>query len=165
MIRKAEESDHAGIVALYRTVASTPGGIARRPDEVSDAYVRGFMQEAAQGGLEFVYEKEGVILGEIHAASPGIACFAHVLSDLTIAVSPLAQGQGVGRRLFQALLDEVTHHMPAITRVELFARDSNKRARALYESLGFVEEGRLRARIIDATGQPETDTIMGWIRK
>lgn len=164
MIRKAVESDHAGIVALYRAVAATPGGIARRPEEVSDAYVRGFMQEAAQGGLEFVYEEDGVVLGEIHAASPGIACFAHVLSDLTIAVSPLAQGKGVGRQLFTALLDEVRQHMPAITRVELYARDANKRARALYESLGFVEEGRLRARIIDANGQPETDTIMGWLK-
>ena len=165
MIRKAVEADHAGIVALYRAVAATPGGIARRPEEVSDAYVRGFMHEAATQGLEFVFEEDGIILGEIHAASPGIACFAHVLSDLTIAVSPQAQGRGVGRRLFQALLDEVTHHLPAITRVELFARDSNQRARALYESLGFVEEGRLRARIIDADGKPETDTIMGWIRQ
>lgn len=164
MIRKAVESDHAGIVALYRAVAATPGGIARRPEEVSDAYVRGFMQEAAHGGVEFVYAEDGTILGEIHAASPGIACFAHVLSDLTIAVSPLAQGKGVGRKLFEALLDEVRHNMPAITRVELYARDSNKRARALYESLGFVEEGRLRARIIDANGEPETDTIMGWLK-
>ena len=29
---------------------------------------------------------------------------------------------------------------------------------------GTVEEGRLRARVNNAKGEPETDTIMGWLR-
>jgi ribosomal protein S18 acetylase RimI-like enzyme len=164
MIRKAQANDHARIVRLYRDVASVPDGLARTPDEVSDAYVSGFMHKAADDGIELVFEQDGDIVGEIHASRIGIASLAHLLTDLTIAVAPRAQGKGVGRRLFQALLDEVTHNMPHITRVELFARDSNVRARALYASLGFVEEGRLRARVNNARGEPETDTIMGWLR-
>ena len=66
--------------------------------------------------------------------------------------------------MFQALLDEVTERMPHIHRVELFARVSNERARALYRSLGFVEEGRLRARVNNSRGVAEDDTLMGWLR-
>jgi putative acetyltransferase len=164
MIRKAEPADHPRIVGLYRDVATIPDGIARTPAEVTEAYVSGFMHKAEADGLELVFEEDGVILGEIHASRVGIAALAHLLTDLTIAVAPRAQGKGVGRRLFQALLDEVTVNMPHIQRVELFARESNVKARALYASLGFVEEGRLRARVNNSKGEAETDTIMGWLR-
>jgi ribosomal protein S18 acetylase RimI-like enzyme len=164
MIRKARSGDLPSILRLYRDVAAVPDGIARTPDEVSEAYINGFMQRAQADGIELVCEQDGVIVGEIHASRVGIAALAHLLTDLTIAVAPQAQGQGVGRRLFQGLLDEVMANMPHITRIELFARDSNVRARALYASLGFVEEGRLRARVNNARGEPETDTIMGWLR-
>ncbi len=164
MIRKATAADHDRILGLYRDVAAVPDGIARTPAEVTDAYVAHFMQRAADDGLELVYEEDGALLGEIHASRVGIASLAHLLTDLTIAVSPRAQGRGVGRGLFQALLAEVTVNLPHITRVELFARESNVRARALYASLGFVEEGRLRARVNNARGEAETDTIMGWLR-
>jgi ribosomal protein S18 acetylase RimI-like enzyme len=164
MIRKAVAGDHAQLVALYRLVAAAPDGIARTPGEVTDDYVGGFMRRAAADGVELVCEEGGRILGEIHASGPGIASLSHLLADLTIAVAPEAQGRGVGRALFQALLDEVTHHMPHIARVELFARVSNERARALYRSLGFVEEGRLRARVNNSLGVAEDDTVMAWLR-
>lgn len=164
MIRKAEAHDHAQLVALYKSVARIPDGIARTPDEVTHAYVNGFMHKAAADGIELVYEEAGLIQGEIHASRVGIAALSHLLTDLTIAVAPACQGKGVGRALFAALLAEVSEHMPHITRVELFARESNVKARALYASLGFVEEGRLRGRVRNARGQIEDDTLMGWIR-
>ena len=164
MIRHAAPDDHAQILALYRDVARIPDGLARTPAEVTDAYVAGFMQKAAADGREFVYVEDGVIRGELHCSRVGIASLAHLLTDLTVAVAPQCQGKGVGRRLFGALLAEVTTAMPHITRIELFAREANVRARSLYASLGFVEEGRLRGRVNNARGEPETDTIMGWLR-
>ncbi len=164
MIRKATPEDLPQLLALYREVAAIPDGLARTPAEVSDHYVSGFMDKAARDGLEFVFEEGGRIRGEIHASRVGIASLDHLLTDLTIAIAPGCQGQGVGRRLFQALLDEVSLKMPHITRVELFCRSSNERARALYLSLGFVEEGRLRGRVNNSRGEAETDTIMGWLR-
>lgn len=164
MIRKAVADDRAQVLALYKLVATIPDGIARTPAEVTEGYVDGFMQRAAAGGVELVWEEDGRIVGEIHASSPGIAALSHLLAELTIAVAPGAQGRGVGRGLFQALLDEVRHNMPHIHRVELFARESNQRARALYRSLGFVEEGRLRARVNNSLGVAEDDTFMGWLR-
>lgn len=163
MIRKTNPSDAAGVLALYRAVAAVPGGIARTPQEVSDSFVDGFMGKP--GRLQYVFEADDRILGEIHAAPHGIAAFGHVIGDLTIAVAPDGQGRGIGRALFQALLDEITHHWPHITRVELFVRASNLRARQLYTALGFVEEGRLRARVLNpASGLPEEDIVMGWLR-
>jgi putative acetyltransferase len=164
MIRKAAKADRAQILALYKLVAAVPDGIARTPAEVTADYVDGFMHKAAASGVELVWEEGGRVLGEIHASCPGIAALAHLLTDLTIAVAPAAQGRGVGRALFQALLDEVSAHMPHIHRVELFARAANERARGLYRSLGFVEEGRLRGRVNNARGVAEDDTIMGWLR-
>lgn len=164
MIRKAVAGDRAQLLALYKLVAGVPDGIARTPAEVTDEYVGGFMQRAAADGVELVWEEGGRIVGEIHASCPGIAALAHLLTDLTIAVAPEAQGRGVGRALFQALLDEVAQHRPHIHRVELFARVSNERARSLYRSLGFVEEGRLRGRVNNALGVAEDDTLMGWLR-
>ncbi len=164
LIRKAAASDRAQVQALYKLVAAVPDGIARTPAEVTDDYVTGFMQRAAADGVELVCEEDGRIVGEIHASCPGIAALAHLLTDLTVAVAPQAQGRGIGRALFEALLGEVTHHLPHIHRVELFARVSNERARGLYRSLGFVEEGRLRARVNNALGVAEDDTLMGWLR-
>jgi ribosomal protein S18 acetylase RimI-like enzyme len=164
MIRKAAAGDRAQVLALYKLVATIPDGIARTPAEVTDDYVGGFMQKAAADGVELVWEEGGRILGEIHASCPGIAALAHLLTDLTIAVAPGAQGRGVGRGLFQALLDEVTERLPHIHRVELFARVSNERARSLYRSLGFVEEGRLRSRVNNSLGVAGDDTLMGWLR-
>ncbi len=163
MIRKSVPADAAGVLALYRAVAAVPGGIARTPLEVTDSFVDGFMGKP--GGLQYVFEEGGRILGEIHAAPHSIAAFAHVIGDLTIAVAPDGQGRGIGRNLFQALLDEITDNMPHITRVELFVRESNLRAQQLYTSLGFIEEGRLRNRVLNpASGLPEADIIMGWLR-
>lgn len=164
MIRKAAAGDRAQILALYKLVAAVPDGIARAPAEVTADYVEGFMHKAAAGGVELVWEEGGRVLGEIHASCPGIAALAHLLTDLTIAVAPAAQGRGIGRALFQALLGEVSAHMPHVHRVELFARAANERARGLYRSLGFVEEGRLRGRVNNALGVAEDDTIMGWLR-
>ena len=164
LIRHAVAQDQQQILALYKRTATVPDGLARTVDEVTDSYIHGFMAKAAADGIELVYEDGGVIRGEIHASRVGIASLAHLLTDLTIAVDPLCQGQGVGRRLFRALLDHVENSMPHITRVELFARDANVRARGLYASLGFVEEGRLRARVNNARGEPGTDTVMGWLR-
>lgn len=100
----------------------------------------------------------------MHAYAPGIAVFAHVLGDLTIAVLPRAQGQGVGRALFERCLAEVRQARPRTLRVELFARESNRKAVAFNESLGFVIEGRLAHRIRRTSGTYEADLVMGWVR-
>ncbi len=108
--------------------------------------------------------EEGTLLGEIHAHVPEPRAFSQVLSDLTIAVHPAAQGRGIGRQLLEGCLAIVAHQRPEIRRVELIARESNRRAIDLYRKLGFVAEGRLVDRIHSVGGGYEADVPMAWVR-
>ena len=128
-VRPTTLSDTGSILRLYRRVAAWPGGLARLEHEIDESYVRGFVTKSLDNGVSQVAEDPfGRIIGEIHASSPGLSCFAHVLSDLTIAVDPDAQGGGVGRLLFQRMLDRVVDERPDIIRVELIARQSNRKS-------------------------------------
>jgi len=57
----------------------------------------------------------------------------------TIAVDPTVRGQGQGRRLMQALIEEAATR--GVTQVFLEVRADNLVALSLYESLGFVGIG------------------------
>lgn len=164
MIRPARAEDAPGLLMLLKEAAARPGGMARTPEEFTLDRVNYDLERPSQGGVAFVAEEGSHLLGFIHAASPGIGSLQHLLTDLTIAVHPTAQGKGVGRSLFQALLSHVIHQMPHIARVELFSRASNTVGLRLYASMGFLIEGRLRRRILDAEGALEDDVLMAWIR-
>jgi putative acetyltransferase len=76
----------------------------------------------------------------------------------------MAQGQGIGHRLFVTLLDLVTREHPDITRVELITQETNHRALRLYEGLGFRREGRLAGRIRQPDGTLDADIPLAWLR-
>ncbi|GAB3721506.1 N-acetyltransferase [Hymenobacter agri] len=160
-IRPSTPADAPAVRALYQRVARESGGIARQADEVTDEYVLHFLQRAQAQGIGLVAERDGQLVAEIHAYATGLCIFAHVLGDLTVAVDASAQGQGVGRRLFEALLATVPMRFPHVSRVELTVRESNARAIALYEKLGFRREGRLEGRVA-AAGSLEADIPMAW---
>lgn len=160
-------ADADAVAALHRDVASVSGGLARYADEITDEYVRNFIASSLSGGVIVVAEHEvtGAIVGELHAYPYAMRRLAHTLTSLTVAVHPSAQGMGVGGKLFRTLLREVREHHPHIARVELITQESNTRARRLYESVGFVAEGRMLHAIVDLeTGRLETDLPMAWLR-
>ncbi len=80
------------------TVATTPGGIARSPDEVNREYVDGFVSKSLDRGIILVAELEGLpgLAAEVHAYRSELRIFRHVLGELTVAVHPATQGQGIG---------------------------------------------------------------------
>ncbi|HAB17975.1 MAG TPA: GNAT family N-acetyltransferase [Verrucomicrobiota bacterium] len=158
------KDDLPGIGELYRAVAGVEGGLARTRDEITDDYIRHNFAASRDRGVEFLATIGGEIVGEIHAYRPTPRVFAHVLSDLTVAVHPDHQGLGIGRALFARLLATVEHEALGVTRIELIARESNQRAIRLYESLGFRIEGRFEGRIRGVTGSLEADIPMAWIR-
>lgn len=160
-IRRATTADIDGIFTMMLRAAAEPIGLARRPDEISRDYVAGFVSDSLARGLILVAEGEGRIFGMIQAKTPPPRLFAHVLSDLTIAIDPDAQGQGLGRRLFTAFLATARAELPHIRRVELFCRPDNPRGYPFYESLGFVIEGRLKGRVQTAEGAFIDDYFMG----
>ena len=159
--RPSTPADAPAVRVLYQRVSAACGGLARRPEEVTDAYVQHFLNRAQAQGVGLVAEQAGQVVGEIHVYSSGLRIFAHVLGDLTVAVDAAVQGQGLGRRLFTELLAAVQAQFPAVRRVELTARETNVRAIGLYEQLGFRREGRLEGRVASEPGY-EADIPMAW---
>ncbi|HTI92891.1 MAG TPA: N-acetyltransferase [Puia sp.] len=145
-LRPAAVTDRDAIGALYKKVIRISGGLARREEEVTGEYVAGFIEKSRENGIQLVAVDDKNIVGEIHCYKPGIKCFDHLLSDLTIAVDPDYQGQGVGKALFNGLLNEVRENRKDILRIELLTGESNKRAIAFYQSIGFSIEGRMPSR-------------------
>jgi ribosomal protein S18 acetylase RimI-like enzyme len=162
-IRPSTLADGAAILALYRQVAQQGGGLARQPEEVTEEYVQNFLSRSlAQGVALVAVDRHQQVVAEIHCYAAGLQIFAHVLGELTIAVDAGVQGQGLGRRLFTALLTVVQQQHPQVRRVELLVRESNTRAIALYEKLGFRQEGRLLGRVAGLQGL-EADIPMAWL--
>lgn len=63
-------------------------------------------------------------------------------SILNVAVHPDWQSQGIGRRLLNEVMSDC--RQAGVRRMLLEVRASNRRARQLYESLGFSQDGRRR---------------------
>ncbi len=167
LIQTASLNDLAFLVELYRAVAATEGGLARTAEEISEEYVRQFLGKSLESGVCLTAREtnDGPIMGEIHCYSLGLRAFAHVLGELTIAVHPTHQGMGAGKALFTELLRRVEQERPDIFRIELIARESNQKAIAFYQKLGFRIEGRLENRIRSVGGGCEADIPMAWLRK
>jgi ribosomal protein S18 acetylase RimI-like enzyme len=160
-IRDGHLGDFEALLNLYREVAAVPGGLLRREAEITPDYIRYILENSLARGISVVAVGEDRnVLGELHGWVPNIRQLFHVIGDLTIAVSPRAQGQGVGRLLFEAFLARVREKFAGVERVELFCRSDNARAVALYTSLGFMEEGRLKGRVKDERGMIADDLIM-----
>jgi len=109
-VRGAELSDLHKVMTLYRAVAARSGGIARQADEVTEAYVRNFIERCLEAGIILAIEdpsNPGTLIAEVHTCSPGIRVFSHLFSDLTIAVHPDYQGKGIGTLLFGTLLQDI----------------------------------------------------------
>lgn len=159
-IRPLVDADAAALLDLLRLVAGVAGaGLARQPDEFSADYAAAVVRRAAAGVALGAFA-DGMLVGTIHCARMEPRQFAHVLTDLTVAVSPRVQGAGVGSRLFADLFARVEREMPGIRRVELVCRSGNEAAIRLYARLGFVAEGRFADRVVLPDGQVEDDIAM-----
>lgn len=83
----------------------------------------------------------------------GFALYRTVLDDaelLLLAVSPAAQGTGIGRKLLGQFIDDAKKK--GASKVHLEVRDGN-RATRFYEAAGFVPAGRRRNYYRGADGQ------------
>jgi RimJ/RimL family protein N-acetyltransferase len=79
---------------------------------------------------------------------------------LDICVHPGHSRRGHGRALLGALVDWARQR-PELRKIELWVRASNHPAIALYQGLGFVEEGRLREHVRVADGVYVDDVCFG----
>lgn len=165
IFRTAVFEDWPKIKALHLEVSKQKNGIARWEHEVTDEYVHHFMKKALDGGLMIVGEHPDnaeQIIAEVHASKSKIHVLSHLMSELTIAIHPDFQRKKIGRTIFTIFLEEIARNRPDIGKVQLVTRESNLRALKLYESLGFVIEGRFEMQIKTPDGNYEADIPMGW---
>ena len=153
-IRSAVPADAAAVLAIQREAAEERWSIATQPEEV-----RGAEEEAARiaawtprTGTLLVAEAEGRVVGFVAVVRGGRASSAHV-GDVGLTVAASHRGRGVGRALMLAAEDWA--RKAGVERLTLTVFAHNERARRLYASLGYVEEGvrraqhRLRGRDVD----------------
>jgi ribosomal protein S18 acetylase RimI-like enzyme len=160
-IRPLSLADVEALVALHRATSASGGGLARTPGEIDAAYVSAFVAKASAGGVALGAWVGDDLVGDIHATRMGVAQFAHVLTDLTVAVHPDWQGKGLGSALFRALFEAAAALTPKVERIELMVREGNSAAIRLYERLGFRVEGRFPGRVRTPDGGLEADMAMG----
>lgn len=162
IIKPAEPNHESQLLKLYKEISKIPDGIIRKQHEISSKYISGFMRDSMDNGLILVGLLDHKIVGEIHAHTPNIFAFQHILTDLTIVVDPDYHGQGIGRKLFEQFLKTVMADFCHILRVELYTREQNHRNVCFYESLGFINEGRQKNKIFNTNSKFETPLHMAW---
>lgn len=165
LIRAPAKTDPRELQELYKEVTLAPcGGLARRPYEITSDFIADIFLQSSRSGLMLVLEetRTGKIVGAIHAIYGDIESLRHVMGQLTILIHPEFQKLGLGERLFSKFLLEIETRFPFIMRVELRALVSNASALRLYESLGFVREGRFEGRILAQSGEYVDGIPMAW---
>jgi len=161
-IRPATRDDVPALVQLHQRVSEEPGALIRQKEEITTSYMEGVFQSCADKGLMLMASHGDDLIGEIHAYTPNIRAFRHLLSELTIVVHPEQQGKGIGRLLFEAFLKTVMEDFPHILRVELYTREHNEKTVAFYSSLGFRKEGRQENKIQLGENRFHTPIHMAW---
>ncbi|MEP7210854.1 MAG: GNAT family N-acetyltransferase [Alphaproteobacteria bacterium] len=162
VIRRAELRD-AGAMSAYvgDIVAESLDTIALdrliSPEEEVD-YLRKI--EAAERAF-FMLALDGErVVGMLDIWAGGRANDRHA-GRLGMSVARDWRGRGVGRRLMQAAIAEA-RKWDGFRRIELDVVSWNEPAIALYESLGFVVEGR-REKAINLRGEPEDTLLMALV--
>jgi putative acetyltransferase len=141
-IRSAEPEDAAAVAALI----GKPGvyeGLLQTPFSPNASRVE-YHQKAEPRECRLVAVAGGEIVGTAGLHLAGIGLRRSHVRTLGLAVLPEWQGRGVGRKLLATAIDWADN-WAQVLRIELYVHADNDRARALYESLGFVQEGRHKA--------------------
>jgi RimJ/RimL family protein N-acetyltransferase len=163
-IREAKPEDAEILATAEREIARIPGRLASRPEELKDEHIREKIVSLSKidSGTFAVIEKDGTIVGHAFLDPHKLASTSHVVS-LTIAIHEGHQNQGLGRLLMNHLIQWAKANVE-IEKLELQVRSANIRAINLYQSLGFIEEGRKTRRLKYGPGDYQDDVYMAlWV--
>jgi putative acetyltransferase len=138
-IRAAEPADGEGVSALLGRPGTVEGTL-QLPDMPIASRLEWTRPDPQ--ACKLVAVADGTIVGWAALHGQSSLRRSHVRS-VSLAIAPEWQGQGLGRRMMERLLDWADHWTHTL-RIELMVHADNERAIALYRGLGFVEEGRHR---------------------
>lgn len=161
-IRTTAESDAQALYDHLVQVAHDGVYIVSEPDEVTkpdDLRRRIARHNDAPNDLNIVATlNDGTIVGDLLAHGADRRRVNHKVR-MGLSVAKPFRDKGVGRAMIVALLDWARAH-PTIEKVDLGVFASNLRARHLYASLGFQEEGVRIREIRIGPGHYEDDVAM-----
>jgi RimJ/RimL family protein N-acetyltransferase len=163
LLRDARRDDVPALCAAERAVAAAQDGLlVSEPEELCEEAFAARIERVADGrGKYLVVEQASEIVAHACLWPLELRRVAHVLRlDMCVHVGHWRQGYG--RRLLAALVAWARDESPA-HKIELQVRATNLPAISLYQSFGFVEEGRLRDRVRLASGELVDDVCMGLI--
>jgi L-phenylalanine/L-methionine N-acetyltransferase len=142
VVRAATADDADGFAAIFAASGASSGTL-QHPYTSADIWRTRLSGNATTRQVTFVALVNGKVVGNagLHPISDNPRQ-KHVAS-LGLAVTDAYQGRGVGRALMDACLD-FADRWANYPRVELTVHADNARAIKLYQSLGFVVEGRHR---------------------
>jgi L-amino acid N-acyltransferase YncA len=140
MIRSAQLDDAAAISRIYHHyVTTTTISFETEPPSPDDIAAR--IQKVMARHSWLVYESEGVLLGYAYTSMFRERRAYQATVEATIYLDPGAFGRGIGRVLYQALLDDTITkgYREALGVIAL----PNEPSVRLHEKLGFVKVARL----------------------
>ena len=165
IVRSALERDLADLRQVAREAATGAGSVSN-PDELElaedrlSAWILQHIREARWVAL--VAEVAGRVVGVAHLENGPRQRIAH-RGTLGMAVAAEARGKGIGRILLEATI-AWARQTDGLDKVALAVFADNAPALALYQSVGFVEEGRRLREIKHAEGEWVDDLMMGlWV--
>jgi L-phenylalanine/L-methionine N-acetyltransferase len=145
LIRRASVRD-AAAMARHLGDPVVYGGTLQLPYPSEEAWVKRLTDGAAStnGDILLIAERDGNLIGHASLWAAGPQPRRRHVAGLGIAVSPEAQGQGVGTALMTAVCD-YGDKWANVHRIELTVFADNPVAIRLYRNFGFELEGTMRA--------------------
>lgn len=140
-LRTAGPSDAASIQAIYAPVVeTTPISFEEVAPSVAEMAAR--IERFLDGYPVLVAERDGVVQGYAYGSRHRERAAYRLSCDVTVYVSEAARGQGVGRRLYEALLADLAArgYHAAFAAITL----PNAASVALHEAVGFTHVGVYR---------------------
>ena len=137
-IRDASPEDAAAIQAIYAPIVrDTPISFELDPPSVGEMAER--MERVAATHPYLVAERDGAVIGYAYAGPFKERRAYRFAAEVTVYVAESAQGGGIGRALYGALLERLTEsgHHTAIGIIAL----PNPGSVALHERVGFRHVG------------------------
>ena len=138
MIRIATEADVPAMLAIYAPYVETTTYTFEYTVPTAEEFLGRFREITGQFPW-LVWEEEGAILGYAYGSLPFARAAYAWAGEVSIYLSPQAQGRGVGRRLYTAL-EEL---MAAQGYRVLYAiiTEENSGSLAFHQALGYREAG------------------------
>ena len=167
VVEPAVPADAAAILAIHRRVLVEGDWFITEPDEFPERIESkaAMIREAArsENGAIFVARQSHLLVGWAQVVGGGRRRTHHV-GRLEMMVDARARGVGVGRTLLGRVV-AWAQDCPALHKLSLNVFAHNTRARALYRSFGFIEEGTREKEYRFADGSWRDDILMyRWVK-